>query len=534
MDHRDGDAAPDRRGAVGVTLSWSALCARRAAELAGGAAGGPEPGVFAAFGGGDETRAAGVSALLKPTEGVAARLPGRIKETLSREVDTDQAALFARRFSDVGAILQRLGTPGAGLLWIGLVQRTAEVLAGPAPRALRVRAVADFYSSHAAILHHGRRGPPLSDLVQRLSWRSVAPGMQHATLSGPSAIGPVNVNALRLRGGRIVALDSRGEGALPEVAVRRGAAAAISGGFFLYSEADISLPSRRTDPVGLLVSGGVVHNPPALRRSALTQRRDGRIVVETIGLQGWSLRWNDGTRARISTVNRPASLNRPAGVRRTGDVSAYNRAWGPRSPDAMFAIALVGRRVVARGRGPLQIPLAGVVITLAAPPPDGDPIWQMPAPLEEAMAGGPRLLRDGAVAIDRAVEDFAGSAPPITFSRDETFDQNLLPRMAAGLTADRALVLVAVDGRNFHRAPGMTLRQTAELARLLGCTDAMNLDGGSSKRMVVQGRVVDLTSTEVVAGTGGPARVRPVNSAILLFGSSRLIHECLRNPSSPS
>ena len=38
---------------------------------------------------------------------------------------------------------------------------------------------------------------------------------------------------------------------------------------------------------------------------------------------------------------------------------------------------------------------------------------------------------------------------------------------------------------------------TAELMRALGCVRAMNLDGGSSKRMVVNGHTVDLSTTEV-------------------------------------
>ena len=133
------------------------------------------------------------------------------------------------------------------------------------------------------------------------------------------------------------------------------------------------------------------------------------------------------------------------------------------------------------------------------------------------MAGGPRLLRGGLPDISLVEQDFAGSAPPVTFSQDETFDQNLLPRMAAGLTGDGTLILVAIDGRNFEHALGMTLRQTAALCRTLGCVEAMNLDGGSSKRMVVGSELVDLSSTEVVSTSQSQAHVRPVHSGLLLF-----------------
>ena len=43
----------------------------------------------------------------------------------------------------------------------------------------------------------------------------------------------------------------------------------------------------------------------------------------------------------------------------------------------------------------------------------------------------------------------------------------------------------------------------------------MNLDGGSSKRMLVEGRIVDLPSTEIVAGESAAVRIRPVPSAVL-------------------
>jgi exopolysaccharide biosynthesis protein len=136
-------------------------------------------------------------------------------------------------------------------------------------------------------------------------------------------------------------------------------------------------------------------------------------------------------------------------------------------------------------------------------------------PVAEAMAGGPMLVQAGRVAIDRGVEDFAGSAPPLTFSRDETFDQNLLPRLAIGLHSSGDIICAAVDGRNLVHAPGLTLEATAALMVAAGCELALNLDGGSSKRMAVGGRVVDLSSTEVVLESGDSDAVRVVRSALL-------------------
>ena len=142
---------------------------------------------------------------------------------------------------------------------------------------------------------------------------------------------------------------------------------------------------------------------------------------------------------------------------------------------------------------------------------------------------------DGHDSIDLSSEDFKGSAPPITFSQDETHDHNLLPRMGIGIakcsiSGDEQLVCAAIDGRNLDRALGLTLKGTSDLLRSLGCYKAMNLDGGSSKRMVIRDqnefKVVCLSTTEIKANNASNSNdktsanpaiepSRPVHSAIL-------------------
>jgi exopolysaccharide biosynthesis protein len=50
----------------------------------------------------------------------------------------------------------------------------------------------------------------------------------------------------------------------------------------------------------------------------------------------------------------------------------------------------------------------------------------------------------------------------------------------------RRLILVTVDGRQAGYSVGMTLRESAQLMRELGATQALNLDGGGSSTMVVR------------------------------------------------
>jgi hypothetical protein len=61
------------------------------------------------------------------------------------------------------------------------------------------------------------------------------------------------------------------------------------------------------------------------------------------------------------------------------------------------------------------------------------------------------------------------------------------PRTGVGFTADGKLLLVVVDGR-WTSSIGMTLAQFAHLFVQLGALRALNMDGGGSATMVVQGK----------------------------------------------
>jgi hypothetical protein len=63
------------------------------------------------------------------------------------------------------------------------------------------------------------------------------------------------------------------------------------------------------------------------------------------------------------------------------------------------------------------------------------------------------------------------------------------PRTAVGYSKNgRTMYLVVVDGRQTLYSEGMTLKELADTMQSLGAQYAMNLDGGGSSTMVVQGR----------------------------------------------
>lgn len=62
------------------------------------------------------------------------------------------------------------------------------------------------------------------------------------------------------------------------------------------------------------------------------------------------------------------------------------------------------------------------------------------------------------------------------------------PRSAVGYNADKTkLYMAVVDGRNAGGSAGVTQQQLAAIMQNIGCTDAMNFDGGGSSTMYVDG-----------------------------------------------
>ena len=64
------------------------------------------------------------------------------------------------------------------------------------------------------------------------------------------------------------------------------------------------------------------------------------------------------------------------------------------------------------------------------------------------------------------------------------------PRTAVGFTEDGRFIMITVDGRE-EDSTGMTLYELAALMKELGCYNAMNLDGGGSSQMYINGKVVN-------------------------------------------
>lgn len=100
--------------------------------------------------------------------------------------------------------------------------------------------------------------------------------------------------------------------------------------------------------------------------------------------------------------------------------------------------------------------------------------WKM----QTAIGGGPTLLHNGQVRITNDLERM--------FSGKAKFD--LHPRTAMGYTQDNHLIILVVEGRNNGIAEGASLVQLAEILQSIGCVEALNLDGGGSSCLLINGK----------------------------------------------
>lgn len=100
--------------------------------------------------------------------------------------------------------------------------------------------------------------------------------------------------------------------------------------------------------------------------------------------------------------------------------------------------------------------------------------WKM----QTAVGGGPVLLQNGEIKVTNNEElKFAGTA---------INDKH--PRTAMGYTRGGHLFILVIEGRHPGIAEGATLVQEAQIFKDLGCVEALNLDGGGSSCMLVNGK----------------------------------------------
>lgn len=282
-----------------------------------------------------------------------------------------------------------------------------------------------------------------------------------------------------------------------DIAKRAGALAATNGGFFAASG----------DPLGCLMIAGELISEPDPQRSCAGITADGAVLFDRLHADVTAVAGE--TSGRIDGVNRERRADELILYRPIYDATTRTNNAGVEAViqnGAVVSVAdLRGNAAIPRdgfvlsghGRGRQWIlralaPGTPVWVQTVFVPRSGNPQWQQ---VVHAVGGGPRLLSGGVW------------LPPENFTPE--FTDRRHPRSAIGVLADGRIVLVVVDGRQPAHSLGMTLSELAMALRRLGAVEAMNLDGGGSSALVVNGRVVTQPSDE----TGE----RPVSDALLVL-----------------
>lgn len=185
---------------------------------------------------------------------------------------------------------------------------------------------------------------------------------------------------------------------------------------------------------------------------------------------------------KVDNINQPRMLSTY--------VIVYTKEWGnfaPPSPKYGKQIAVKDNKITEISTSALAIPENGFVIVA----PESKlkdlinaknirldiatlPQWQG---VNHIISGGPYLVKHGEIFVDMTEQKLASIG-----------GRN--PRSAIGYTADNNLIIVAVDGRE-NSSVGITLTELANFMKSIGCVNAMNLDGGGSTVLYVNGQIVN-------------------------------------------
>lgn len=308
---------------------------------------------------------------------------------------------------------------------------------------------------------------------------------------GPWRIEVLEIDPARIEVRAAHAMDAAfGLETTSALARRHGAIAAVNGGFYVVGG------RLAGDATGILRVDGRIWSEPDRGRGAFAicggAARVGRPALTM------RLVFRSGLELPIDGVNRE---------RRATETILYTPVFhrttltGPEGRELVFADgALVEDRP---GAGSSAIPPDGFVLSLGpqaprlgveAPPAGEDAVVEFVlgsslangeawADCGEVLSAGPVMLHRG-----RRVEDWASESISQVFSRARH------PRTAAGVRADGTVLLVTVDGRQPESSVGMSIPELTDLFLEWGAVSAVNLDGGGSTTMVVNGEVVNSPS----------------------------------------
>lgn len=308
---------------------------------------------------------------------------------------------------------------------------------------------------------------------------NVADGIKHVQMVKYYSGRPVRINIVEIN--QKVAQDYEikpaiasnklaGKKSVRTIAQNTNSIVAINGGYF---------KPQTGVPLGTLMIDKKIYTGPIYNRSALGIFKNGydiRRVELNAKITG------NNHEIKIDNINQPRMLS--------SYILAYTRDWGeyaPASPQYGVQLRIEENKITAASANSLSIPENGYVIVgpksklgklfgaaKVKVEINTNPKWEN---VEHIISGGPYLVRNGEIFVDMTAQKLQSIG-----------GRN--PRTAIGYTKDNDLILITADGRE-GSSIGLTLMELANLMKSLGCTNAINLDGGGSTVMYVKGQIVN-------------------------------------------
>jgi len=294
------------------------------------------------------------------------------------------------------------------------------------------------------------------------------------------------------------------------ISARAGAIAAVNAGFFRTTG------TYRGEPSGVLAIAGNLLSEPLEGRAAfglIASPTSTEIIFGHLKFSGY-IESTNGLRHPVNGINRPrgadeliifttefhrTTLSNPDGieliVKRNRVVQIRDHEGSTLIPANGVVISATGKarewllknlRLQSRVR--IQTKLIPVEIEM-------DALWRRASFI---VGGGPQLIKHGVPAITTQQEAIAAR-----------FESDRHPRTAIARMKDGRMLLATVDGRQPGVSVGMSLPELASLLLEFGAEEAINLDGGGSTTMVINGKLFNAPSD----ATGE----RPVSDAILIL-----------------
>lgn len=352
-------------------------------------------------------------------------------------------------------------------------------------------------------------------------FKTIHNGIEYAEVNYKIGDDPVKINLLRLDLKKVRidvhhAMDAAiGTETTSSIATRKGAIAAVNAGFFRLDSSAFA-----GDPAGILMIDGELLSESSNNRIALkmlNQKKVSAVSIEHSVLNAWLGFGALHFQVKLSGINRE---------RKENEFVLYGPQFGKTtltsekgtdivltkcqrvSKHKFFSINCKDAEVL-NDVANTTIPVDGYVISLGSGELKEKKLLLYDLNLyraekaknknfnlkfenasshnskadEDVVAGVPQLIKNGKIDITWEQE-----------KASKVFVETRHPRTAVAKLKDGKFLMVTVDGRQPGVSVGMNLNELAAYLLELGAVDAMNLDGGGSTTMFLDGKVVNNSS----------------------------------------